>query len=76
MKKIEAIVQPFKMEEVKEALKNIALLIDADNAKPDSLDAVLRIARDADHDFVDGRNFLRTTRRRGLINCITHGTSD
>jgi len=42
----------------------------------DGLDAVLRIARDADDRFVDLRNFRRATRRRqSVLNCITHGTS-
>ena len=39
------------------------------------LDAVLRIARNADYGFVDLPNFLRATRRRRFCNCITHGTS-
>ena len=43
----------------------------------DGLDAVLRVARDADHHFVDLRYFLRAARRRCTRCCyITHGTSN
>src|SRR5208282_5973811 len=40
----------------------------------DGLDAILRIAGNADHRLVDPRNFRRATRRRGC-HCVTHGTS-
>ena len=42
----------------------------------DGLDAVLRIAGDADDRLVDLRNFRRAARGRRGCHCITHETSN